>query len=84
MGGPLVGALILAGAHQLGDFRLHQGLGEHLDAFSQHVPVVFFQQLANERRQIHPGLGHPSSPFRVCPFSPKNSRETLRDGRFAV
>jgi putative ABC transport system permease protein len=46
------------GADQTGDFRFHQRLGEHADAFSQDIAVLLLKQLANERRQIHSGLGH--------------------------
>jgi hypothetical protein len=45
-------------ADQPGDVRFHQGLGEHPNPFSKDVAVLLLEELANERRQIHSGLGH--------------------------
>jgi hypothetical protein len=36
----------------------HQRLGEHPDAFPEDVAVLFLEELANARRQIHSGLRH--------------------------
>jgi hypothetical protein len=44
------------------DLGLHHRLGEHADAFAQRVDVVLLEQLADERRDIHPGEW-PSSVF---------------------
>ena len=64
---PRLGAFIAVSADQVGDLRLHQRPREDPHALAQHVALLLLQQLANERRQIHPGYGHPSSPFRACP-----------------
>ena len=58
LGAPLVGS----GADLAGDLGLHHRLGEHPNAFTQQIDVVFLEQLADERRDVHPGGGHrPSS-----------------------
>ena len=54
----LAGALVTLSPNQAGDLRFHQRLREHPDAFPQHVPILLLEKLANERRQIHSGLGH--------------------------
>jgi hypothetical protein len=46
------------GANQTRDFRFHQRLRQHADAFAQDLAILLFQELANECRQIHSGLGH--------------------------
>ncbi len=58
MRGPPAGALVPLGADQPGHLDFHQGLRQHPDAFPQHIPVLLLEELANERRQIHSGLGH--------------------------
>ena len=50
--------LMAVRADQPGDLRFHQGPREHADALPQHIPILPFEELANERRQIHSGLGH--------------------------
>jgi hypothetical protein len=36
----------------------HQRLRQHADALPQDIAILLRKQLANERRQIHSGLGH--------------------------
>ena len=46
---PLAGTFVPLGADQLGNLRVHQRLGEHTHALSQHVPILLPHQLANQR-----------------------------------
>jgi hypothetical protein len=57
--GASLGAAFVGQRSDLGrDLGLHQGLGQHLNAFLEDIGVVFFQKLAYEGRDVHPGLGH--------------------------
>ena len=57
-GAPLVGPRADLGAH----LCLHQRLGQDPDPFAEQVDVVFLEQLAHERCDVHPLGGHrPSS-----------------------
>ena len=62
IGYALARPLVALGPDQAGDLGFHQRLGEHSDPFPQHVPVLFFQELAYTRRQIHPCVGHRHRP----------------------
>jgi hypothetical protein len=72
---PLVAAL---GPDEHGDFGFHQGLGEHPNTFSEHIPILLLEQLANERRQIHPSLGHRRSTSVSSSPARENSRNDAR------
>jgi hypothetical protein len=50
--------LVPVGADEARHLRFHQRLREHPDAFPQDVPILFLEELANERRQIHSGFRH--------------------------
>jgi hypothetical protein len=60
--------------------RFHQRLGQHADAFPQDVPVLLFEELANERGPIHAGLGDRHRP-PCCVLPPERTHGTMRDGR---
>ncbi len=67
------------------ELALHQGLGQPPDPFPQHVPVLLLQdlllqELANERRQIHPCCGYRHRPPCGVLFT-RRTHGTMRDGR---
>src|SRR5918994_148174 len=62
VGDPLRAPFVGGGTDLRGDLGLHHRSGEHPDTFTQRVDVVLLEQLADERRDVHPGGGHrPSS-----------------------
>ena len=65
VGGALGAPLVGRGTDLAGDLGLHHRLGEHPDAFTQQIHVVFLEQLADERRDVHPGGGHRPSSLTV-------------------
>jgi hypothetical protein len=58
VGGSVVGPLVWQRSDLSRNLSLHEGLGQHLDAFPQDISVVFLEKLAYEGRDVHPGLGH--------------------------
>ena len=80
---PILAALVALRADQRRDLRLHQRLGEHPDAFPQDIPILLFEQLANERRQIHPWFGHRHLPPCGVLFA-QRTHGTMCDGRLPV
>src|SRR5581483_4333717 len=54
-------------------------LGEHADALAQHIPVLFFEELANKCRQIHSGLRHRVN-TSVFLLPPERTHGKMRDG----
>jgi hypothetical protein len=47
IGRTIATALVALGADHAGEFRFHQCLREDPDALPQHVPILFFEELAN-------------------------------------
>ena len=58
MPGALRRPLVPVSTDQASDFRFHQRLRQHADAFPKDIPILLLEELANERRQIHSGSGH--------------------------
>ncbi len=74
------GAFVGSGADLRAHLGVHHHLGEHPNAITQQIHVVFFEQLADERRDVHPGGGHrPSS--SDCPVV-EDGGGLLRHGDF--
>jgi hypothetical protein len=66
------------GADEIGDLRFHQRLREHADALPQHIAILFFEELANQRGQIHSGLGHRRNTSVSSSPARENSRKDVR------
>ncbi len=57
----IVTSLVGLGADLRAHLGVHQRLSEHANTFSQHIDVVVSKELAHERAEVHPVLGHRSS-----------------------
>jgi hypothetical protein len=75
IGRPVVAPLVAFGPDQGRHLGVHNGLGEHPDAFPEDVPILLFEELANERREVHSGLGH----RRITSVSSSPARENSRN-----
>jgi hypothetical protein len=75
IGRSVLTALVAVRPHHCRHFGLHERLSEDPDAFPQDVAVLLFEQLANERREVHSGLGH----RRITSVSSSPARENSRN-----